>query len=176
MKIQRGYIIEFKRTGLTSAILGSLLKLFERSWDGWGWHLAIAWEQAYDGWNILEATEDGVEINYYSDKYLDENTRAYQWLTKVPSRKAMGEFLKSHINKKYDVAIYFWTALAIIIRHYFNHPIPKLLDDRFDCWELSAEFFAEVGEPIQSKYDVIIITDIIKALKGRRGGVIRPNR
>jgi len=77
----------------------------------------------------------------------------------------MGKFLQGHINKKYDVAIYFFTALAIIIRHYFNRPIPKLLDQRYSCWELVQEFSIEMGKPILSRYDVVVIVDIIKALK-----------
>ena len=163
--MKRGSLIEFKRKGPVSFILGGILKLFERDWDGWGWHLAIAWEKAYDGWYILEALH-GVEANYYSQHYLDYNTRSYSWLDKVPTLKKMQVFLDSHINKKYDVAIYFWTTLQYLIRHYFNHRIPRLLDDRFTCWELVFEFCAEMDKPIGSKYDCPIITDALSAFKG----------
>jgi len=162
-----GDLIEFKRGGLVSAVLGGLLKLFERDWDGWGWHVAIAWERTYNGWYILEAIGPGVKTNYYSDATLKARTRSYHWLDKEPTVEAMGQFLQTHIDRAYDVAVYFWTGLAIIIRHYFNRPIPKLLDQRFCCWELAAEFFADMGKPIVSKYDVIIITDILRAIKAR---------
>ena len=77
----------------------------------------------------------------------------------------MREFFDSHINKRYDVAVYFWTALAIIIRHYFNRPIPKLLDNRFSCWELVQEFTTHCGKPVLSRYDVIILPDMLEALE-----------
>ena len=77
----------------------------------------------------------------------------------------MDQFRCDYIGKPYDVAIYFWTGLAILIRHFFNHPIPKLLNDRFCCWELVQEFSEAMGKPIQSKYDVIIISDLIKKLQ-----------
>ena len=165
--MNRGDIVEFKQIGFASAVLGRLLKLFEQDWDGWGWHLAISWEQAWDGWYILEALVNGVEINYYPNKYLAKNTRQWKWLDNPPTREQQSKFLASHIMKKYDIAIYFWTSLAIIARHYFNHPIPKQFDNRFDCWELTAEAMAEWGKPIVSKYDTIIITDIIRAVKGK---------
>lgn len=165
--MKRGYIIEFKRASLSSRLLGGLLKLLEPSWDGWGWHLAIAYERSGDGWYVLEATGDGTEINFYLVSYLERYTRNYQWLDKEPSKKKVAAFRAQCIGKKYDVAIYGWTSAAIIFRHYFNHPIPRLLDDRFDCWELIQEFAEFNNDPIVSKYDVVIITDVIKALKER---------
>lgn len=160
-----GDIIEFKRKGFVSWFLGGLLKLLKRDWDSWGWHLGIAWQRSWYGWYILEATGKGICLNWYSDAYLAQSTRVWEWFDEELDPMDMSSFLKKHINKKYDVAIYFWTSLAVIIRHYFNHPIPKLLDDRFSCWELVQEFSTEMGKPIISRYNVVVIIDIIKALK-----------
>ena len=170
--MNRGYIIEFKGKGIIFQVLSALLSIFDSDWRKlkWKpWHLAIAWRRAYDGWYVLEARH-GVEINYFSDKFLTKNTRSYQWLDEVPTTKKMNKFFEEHIGKSYDVAVYFWTSLAIIIRHYFNHPIPKLLDNRFSCWELVQEFTAAMNKPIVSCYDVVIITDIVKALKANKEG------
>jgi len=120
-----------------------------------------------DGWYILEAAGQGVEINWYSDKALSEKTRCWDWFDEEPEVSQMETFLQEHIDKRYDVAIYFWTGLAIIIRHYFNRPIPKLLDDRFCCWELAAEFCAEMGKPVVSKYDVIILPELIRVFRNK---------
>lgn len=166
--MKRGDILEFKRKGFVSKVLGDLLGFFERDWDKFGWHLAIAWDKAYGGWYILEATALGQKINYYSDEHLAENSRSWNWLDKTPGTKQMGKFLESHIDKSYDVGIYFWTTFAIIFRHYFNHPIPKLLDNRFSCWELVQSFAEDMGKPIISKYDVVIISDMIRAFKGKK--------
>lgn len=167
--IRRGFIIEFKRGKFwsISGILGNILKLFERDWDGWGWHLGIAWEQAYDGWNIFEATDRGVQINYYSNDYLAENTRAYQWLDKVPTRKAMGEFLKTHIGKRYDVAFYFLTTAQYLIRHFVHISMPLVLDNRYACWEIADEFCDTFGKPWAPKYGFPLITDFLKAVTNR---------
>ena len=162
--MERYNVVEFKRKGPTSFILGSLLKLFTPSWDKWGWHLAIAWERVFDGWMILEALSGGVQVKFHSDKELMATTRNYKWLTNTDELTAHA-LLKEFQGKKYDVAVYFFTALAIIIRHYFNRPIPKLLDSSYTCWELVQEFCCEMGRPICSKYDVVIITDMIEALK-----------
>ena len=163
--MKSGYIVEFKRKGFTATLLGGLLKLFEPSWDGWGWHLAIAWERAYQGWLLLEATASGVMLNFYEDKFLEQNTRSWKWLDKTPTRAEKDKFFEEHTLKRYDIAIYFWTSLAIITRHYFNRPIPKLFDDRWSCHELIQDYAEVMGKPIVSRYDVVIITDIIKALK-----------
>ena len=168
--MEKGNIIAFKGQGLIFTILSFLLSLFDKDWgrlQGKPWHLAIAWDKAYDGWYILEASGQGVKINYFNNKFLKNMTRNYCWLDRVPTRAEMNKFLKEHIGKKYDVAIYFFTSLAVIIRHYFNRPIPKLLDQRFSCWELVQEFTDAMNDPILSKFDVVIITDIIKALEAR---------
>jgi hypothetical protein len=163
-----GDIVEFKRKGFVSFFLGGILKLFDRKWDGWGWHLAVVWEVKQEGCYVLESLAGGVEINYYPNEFFTtepHKCRVYTILTKKPTKKFMSKFLKTHINKKYDVAIYFWTALQYLIRHYFNHRIPRLLDDRYTCWELVFEFLEEAGKPIVSKYDCPMITDFMKAVQ-----------
>ena len=167
--MKRGDIVEFKREGIASAVLGSVLKIFERDWDAWGWHLGIAWEETNGGWYILEALGSGVETNIYLDEYLKENTRNYSWLDDEPSQQKLLEFLTDHLNQKYDVAVYLWTSLQYLVRHFFNHRIPRLLDERWTCWELVFEFCEDMGKRIGSKYDCPMITDFLKAIKERRG-------
>ena len=162
--MKRGDVVIFKRSGFISFVIGSLIKFFEKWWDFWGWHMAVVWQEAHGGWYILEAMGQGVKINYYTDKFLAEKTRIYTWLDEEPTEEKMGKFLAGHINKRYDVAIYFWTALQYLIRHYFNHRIPRLLDERFTCWELAFAFCEEMGKPIGSKYDCPIITDFLKVI------------
>ena len=159
--IEVGNLVEFKRRGPVSFLLGSLLKMLDHKWDFWGWHLAIVWEKSdlSDGWYILEALAGGVETNYYSLEDLASRCRVFHWLDEVPAKETLAEFLKGHINKKYDVAVYFWTSLQYLIRHFFNRRIPRLLDERFTCWELVFEFCEELGKPIGSKYDCPMISD-----------------
>jgi len=170
--IKRGDIIEFKRRGFVSAVLGWLLKRIEKDYDGYGWHTAIAWQPAPQGWYILEAIQHGVTLNWYTEENIFNHSRVWTWLKEEPDPVVMSSLLPKYLYKKYDVAIYFWTAVAVIFRHYFNRPIPKLLDNRFDCWELIQEFTMDMEDPILSRYDVIIITDLVKALNERKGTVM----
>jgi len=169
-----GDIIEFRRRGLVSGLLGGILGLFERDWDGWGWHMGVAWQDSKVGdsnvgWYVLEALSGGVEVNFYTSQYLEENTRGWQWLEESPSRERMDKFLSDYVNKKYDVVVYFWTMLQYLVRHYFNRRIPRLLDERYTCWELAFWFCREMGRPIQSIYDCPLISDAIRAFKVRDG-------
>ena len=159
-----GDIVEFKRSGPTSFILGNLLWLFEHWWDKWGWHLGIAYRpDRSGGWYILEATDTGVNVNYYRVEYIEKNTRCHTWLDQIPTPEQFEKFYHDYLGKKYDVAIYFWTALQYLVRHFWNRRIPRLLDDRYTCWELVFEFCDDMGKRITSRYDCPIITDFLKA-------------
>ncbi|MDD5703496.1 MAG: hypothetical protein PHU23_15785 [Dehalococcoidales bacterium] len=163
-----GDLVEFKRRGPTSFILGGLLKILDHEWDGWGWHLAIAYGRTEGGWYILESLAGGPEINFYPDMYLAANTRSYSWLDAEPIPGQMASFRLKVYGKKYDVAVYFWTALQYLVRHYFNRRIPRLLDDRYTCWELVFEFCEEMGKPIGSKYDCPTIVEFQKAVGNKQ--------
>ncbi len=163
-----GTIVEFRRTGFIAKILGGILKLFERQWDGWGWHLAIVYERADNdiGWYILEATWPSVEINYYSDEFIWHNCRVYDWFNEPPRKVLLNKFMQEHLGKRYDVLLYPWTTIQYLIRHYINRRIPRLLDDKFTCWELVTEICEYLGKPIQqSKYDCPLISDILPQLQ-----------
>ena len=162
---QLGDIVVFKRKGPVSFILGGILKLFEPSWDAWGWHVGFVSGHDDDkGWMVCEALAGGVAENPLS---LYHDYKTYRWFETPPEQFRVNQFLFHYQGKPYDIAIYFWTTLAVIFRHYFNRPIPKLLDERFSCWELVQEFTMDMNKPILSRYDVIIITDLMKALKGK---------
>lgn len=153
-----GDIIVFKGQGLLFQCLSRLLKIFERGWDRWGWHTAFV-SRIEDGIPVIcEALAQGVVENYFD---ADRPHRVYKWFDQPVDPSC---FVSQHIGEKYDIAIYFWTTVAVLVRHFWNRPIPKLLDRRFSCWEVLQEFTAEMGKPIVSKYDVIILTDILKVL------------
>lgn len=167
-RIQMGDVFLYKRGGFTATILGGLLKLLNPSWDGWGWHLAICTGRYLGGFEVLEALGGGVTLNKVDEHRLGSDIRVYRVMQNEPSLAAVQELNKVFIGRPYDVAIYFWTALAIIIRHYVNRPIPKLLDNRYSCWELAQEWLCHFGIELCSPYDVVIITDIMKFLEGKR--------
>lgn len=163
LEMKAGDILVFKGSGLVFEILSRLVKCFEQKWDRWGWHMAIVFQKESEGWYVLESQGNGVNINFYSEKFLRENTCCYEWFDKSPSKVKMGQFLIDYNGKSYDVAVYFWTAFQYLIRHFWNRRIPRLLDDQFTCWELVFEFCEVMGKPIGSKYNCPIITDALKA-------------
>ena len=77
----------------------------------------------------------------------------------------MENFIAEELHKGYDAAVYFWTVLQYFILHFFNHHIPRVLDNRYTCWELAFVFARERGKPIQSIHDYPIITDFLKEVE-----------
>lgn len=162
-----GDIIAFRGTGPAFSFFSSLLCIFDGGWRklNWKpWHMGIAWSEHDGGLLVLEATGGGVKANQKPTVELETKCRAYGWLDEPPSSSKMAEFFDSHINKRYDVLIYVWTTAQYLFRHLFNRRIPRLLDDRFTCWELAFEFCEDMGKPISSKYDCPMITDFLRAV------------
>jgi hypothetical protein len=159
-EIRPGDIIVFQGDGFLFEVLSRLLKLFERNYERWGWHTAFVFAQDSYGWIICEALVGGVTTNYLDTS---RSFRVYRWFASPPWR--LREFICQYIGCRYDILLYPWTAVQYLIRHYWNRPIPRLLDNKFTCWELVAEMCESMGKPIVSKYDCPIITDILKALE-----------
>jgi len=156
---RRGDLLVFKGSGIVFTILGGLLKLFERKWDFWGWHTAFTVNHD----TICESIAEGVVLSPLT-KYPSDEVRAYRWFDTMPDQTKMDLYLQQHLGKRYDVAIYFWTMAQYLIRHYWNHRIPRLLDDRYTCWENLCEFCEDMAKPIESRYDCPILTDILRSL------------
>ena len=163
-EVRPGDLLVFRGSGFVFNILGGILKLFEPQYDRWGWHVAFVsnWDEE-KGWLICESISQGIVLSQLSEHPPDE-VRAYRWFETAPLQSMIDRYLVSHLGKQYDVAIYFWTTLQYLIRHYWNRRIPRLLDDRYTCWENLTEFCEDMGKPIQTRYDCPILTDILRAL------------
>jgi len=163
MNLQLGDIIVFKGKGLGYQILSRLLKLFERDYVRWGWHVGVVSKVRENGvTSIIEAVAPTVRESVLTS---ERPYRVYRWLDHPITDTIVHSFVEGHRGMRYDILIYFWTSVAVIVRHFWNRPIPKLLDRLFSCWELAQDFMEYVGKPIVSKYDVIIISDLLKVLK-----------
>jgi len=165
-KARAGDILIFKRSGFASAILSWLLQRFEPWWDRWGWHMAIIHNRTRLsgrtlGWWILESQGQGVGINWIPRRDFYK-IRAYRRLNKKPTQSQLSSFKAKVEGCNYDVAVYFFTMLQYLILHFFNHPIPRLLDNRWTCWELCALFCREMGKPWQPLHRYPMITDFLE--------------
>ena len=165
---ERGDILVFRRKGFISGVLGWVLKRFEPWWDGWGWHMAIAWKKGHFGYWILEAAAQGVKVNLIQEKVLKSDVRTYRWLDEPPSDEDLEKFMSENLNRGYDAAVYLWTMIQYLVLHFFNHSIPRLLDNRYTCWELAFLFAREMGKPIQSVHEYPILTDFLKEVEEKR--------
>jgi hypothetical protein len=161
-----GDIVLFRGKGFVFSVFNALLCLLDSFWRSQPkpryWHMGIAWQKGGGGWIILEGYSPSVRVHFYTHKEL-QNTLWFSWLDKTPTDSFQKKFYKKYIGKKYDVAIYFWTMFQYLIRHYFNRRIPRLLDDRFTCWELGDAFADELDKPWQDEYDCVLLQDFLKA-------------
>jgi hypothetical protein len=163
-QIRAGQIVLFKGKGLVFSILSLLIAIVDSNWRGrkWKpWHCGILWRKDTGGWYVFEGYAPRSRLHFYANADL-KDARFYNWVPFYPKAEV---FLETHIDKPYDVAIYFWTGVQYLIRHYLNHRIPRLLDDRYTCWELISEYASFMGKPVQSRFDCPMIPDILKAIE-----------
>jgi len=130
------------------------------------WHISVPVKKTMTGWWVMEGASPKSRIHWYSNEYIARRVRAYHWLDVVPNDETIQSFFASYIGKQYDVQVYWWTALQYLVRHFLNRRIPRLLDDRYTCWELACEWAEANGKPMTSKYDCPMITDILDNLEG----------
>jgi len=154
-----GDILVFKGHGVVFQLLSRFLKLFERDYDRWGWHMAYVSHIDKDVF-IAESLGSGVQINLLTDR----EYQAYHWLDKVDENK-LTAFTADHLDCNYDVAVYFWTMLQYLVLHFFNHSIPRLLDNRYTCWEFVFLMCREMGKPVQALHTYPMLTDFLKGIK-----------
>lgn len=167
-KIRVGDNLVFKRSGLLANILSLLVKMFYPKWDRWGWHMAVvAWyDNSKRDWMILEATGQGVVLTPLSVLIGKSGMpRIYHWNKVRINKDKVKAFVDTHLGQRYDVLLYFWTFAQYLFRHFWNKPIPRLLDYRWTCWELATEFDEFMGKPIVSKFDCPVIADLVKKLE-----------
>ncbi len=163
-EIRAGDVIVFKGEGYIFRLCSLLFSVLDSSWrkrDWKPWHVAFLTQMDSI---ICEATAKGVVLTPLF-KYEGKEWRCYRWFSESPRDIDIARFLGYYYGKKYDVLLYFWTLVQYIFRHYWNRPIPRLLDDRFTCWELVASFAEDMGKPLQSKYDCPTLPDILNALE-----------
>ena len=154
--IKVGDIIIFKGEGFAFQFLSRILKIFNPWWDRWGWHMAFV--SKVNPTIICESEIQGVHENPMPQK----EYRVYRWLEQPVDQAKVDQFVAEYLGKPYDVVIYFWTTAQYLFRHFWNRSIPRLLDDRYTCWELIFTFADHLGRQISADYDCPMLTDFLK--------------
>ncbi len=153
--IKPGSIILFKGKGFLYEILSRLIKMKHPEWDRWGWHMALVvdYHKSY-GWMLAEAMADGVGYGWLKQK--SSKWRVVNWCGDVPAIEVR-RFAADRMGCKYDVMAYIWTALQEIMPWF-----PRIVNNRYTCWELVYEFCREMGCAVQKPHKYPVITDIVK--------------
>ena len=149
----------FKGAGPVFQILSRVLKVFEPRWDRFGWHVAFVVTPT----TLCESIGQGVVVSVLS-KYTPEETRCYRWFDEQPKNGDIVRFVGSHLGEPYDIAIYFWTSIAYLVRHWWGRRVPLLFNNSWSCWELLFYFADRMGKPISESYDFPLITTLLRSM------------
>lgn len=131
----------------------------------------------------MEATHPGgLRLVFRSLDYLKRETVCYRWFDRRIPRKVIDKWVAGHQGCKYDVAVYGWTMLQYLVlkgieliqklfRIKAKIALPRVLNDRYTCWEALFQFARDMGKAIQeaigktvSRYPMI--SDLMEALDG----------
>ena len=172
MKI--GDIISWKGRGPLFTVLSSILSLFDSEWR----HrflkprqMAIVVGFVGDDPLIFEATAPRCRIMPLSvlKQIYGEDYRVYPWFDKSPPQKAIDAWVYNRLGALYDPLVYCWTILQYLFAKR-NICIPRILNDRYSCWELAAEFCNDFGKPwnycIGRKHPYPMINEFLKECEG----------
>ncbi len=166
-----GALVLVKGEGFAFHSISFLLSLVNPSWrrrDWKPWHtLFISGQNRYGSWQVCEALAPGIVVNPLSN-YDGEDYRMYRWFDSQLDQAKVNLYVSTHLGRAYDVAQYFFTAIQYLVRHFWNRPIPRLLDNRYSCWENLFEFCSDMGKPIEQigrEYDCPLITEVVTALE-----------
>ena len=162
--MKRGDIVIFKGHGITYEILSRLLKLFDKEWDRWGWHLAILYSIERTRTVIIESTSGGVTFNILSGKE-GVDWKSDQWLDKAPTGQQMHEWAVKYLGQPYDYIGYSTTILSYLSKVLFNRPF-RIINRDYYCWELGSMFAIDFGKPFVPLAEKPTIAEIMRALEG----------
>jgi hypothetical protein len=165
--IKSGDILVFKGRGFLYEVLSRLVKLFDPSWDRFGWHVGFVVGVHNTVITTCEALAQGVCLQYYPiDSLTPDKVRVYRWVVPTPNEADIYKFVNKHLGEKYDIMVYPVTALAYIIRHYWGRPIPRLFDNAWSCWEWVYYYADEFGHSIAEDYDFPMVNQMVAKLEG----------
>uniref|UniRef100_A0A6M3JK23 Peptidase n=1 Tax=viral metagenome TaxID=1070528 RepID=A0A6M3JK23_9ZZZZ len=156
--LKLGDIVVFKGQGVLYFILSRLLKLFEPSYDFYGWHMAFICSIEDGRPYIAEALVKGVRRNPLDT---DRQFRVYRWLGKEPEQWRITAFVNEHEGDRYDILCYVWTFIQRLALKLFNKKLGYLKNDDYTCWEWCAYFAEKMGKPWCDELNFPLLTDFL---------------
>ncbi|MCL2474820.1 MAG: hypothetical protein FWF37_01615 [Chloroflexi bacterium] len=163
-----GCIAEFQRDfafWTVPGFLGRIMKLFNRKWDGYGWHVGVVTqvERGSKAIKVLEAQPLGareVRIENFYDKKA-RNYRFWDLLGRELEKNEVRAIIAKYEGASYDFQAYFWTALAMIFG------LSRKDNGKYMCWELVYHIYRDLDAPIAGgDKDRPILTELNMACRG----------
>jgi len=169
--LEPGDILLFKRNngdGI-AGILSWLLRQLDKCWDGWGWHMGYVYDVFTDGSIIVAEAKIGNGVQLVKHQGINSlgEVRIYRWVDGF-DLSVLKNFTLEHLGCAYDLACYFWTGMQLLIRRFSGRYIPRIINNRYTCWELVCDMTQAMGKPLQPTLRYPLITDMIKVLNGVR--------
>jgi hypothetical protein len=171
LRLEPGDILIFKRNvkDWISRVLSWALQLLEGGWDRWGWHTGYVSKVLPDGTIVtVEASiGKGVQTVMYPTLESLGDVRVYRWVDEL-SLDTLENFTEKHVGRQYDLACYFWTSIQRILLQFSDYCIPRILNNKYTCWELVCAMARAMEKPLQPVGRYPLITDMDRALEGVR--------
>lgn len=108
---------------------------------------------------ILDAQWPKIKLNRVGAED-GEGIRAYRIFESPPPNSAIAGFVNDRLGCWYDIVVYLLTAAAILLRPCID--VPRIINRRFDCWEIAFDFCDCMGEDITPSYQYPFLTDFLR--------------
>jgi len=149
-----------------SRVCSALLAICDSRWrkrDRKFWHTAIVSRKDRKlGWMIFEGnTPCTREIPLASCG----SHELYRWFDKPVTQAKMRQFVEKYTGRSYDAAVYILTALTYLLHRYFNIHLPRILDDKYTCWELVYDACFYLGKPLGETHNYPMLPDMLESLE-----------
>lgn len=171
MPIQVGNIILFRKTPgeKLSGLLSWILQRFEPHYTREFWHTAPVVRVTSEGCYVLDAGRNGLQENFYSLEYIQENCRVFHWFDSPPDQEKVDSFVLDHKGDAYDYGAYVGTVFFYAISRIFGRSY-RVFDPDHTCWEITSLACRVWGKPLQPIYEYPLISSMQRVLERNEQG------
>ncbi|MDD5081730.1 MAG: hypothetical protein PHU08_00010 [Dehalococcoidales bacterium] len=138
------------------------LKHYYPEWDMWDWHTMPIIN--LNPLQVLSAEPGGVRIRNLSDY---PEYRIYRWLPNPPEGTDVAVFVSQRLGCGYDFTAYPLAALQRVVINWWH--MPRILNSRYYCWELTDEFCTCFGRPWPGSAEVHHLYPLLPEFRRQAG-------
>jgi hypothetical protein len=151
-----GDVLVFQLSGWFPSLLAWLIwKIKAPGWDRDDWHLAPVVIATPLDLVYIDAQMPSVKLNTLSRAA--SGVRAYRIMEEEPTQAQCQDIIADLVGKPYDILIYGLTAIRQL-----GLKIPRIINQSYDCWEVTWEAADQWGHPISDSWEYPFITDFLR--------------